>query len=82
MTTRSRVINLKAVTPPSGYSAGRPWPPVYYVGSTTATLQIAPDEVVSVPLPPVGNTATNDAAAFAARALSYRIRIRPIREGF
>jgi hypothetical protein len=79
ITTRSRVINLKPVPPPPGYPVGQPWPPTYYVGSTTATLQLAPDEVVSVSLPPVGNTRTDDAAAFAARALSFRIRVRRIR---
>jgi hypothetical protein len=79
ITTRSRVINLKPVPPPPGYPVGLPWPPGYYVGSTTATLQLAPDEVVSVPLPPVGNTRTDDAAVFAARALSFRIRVRQIR---
>ena len=30
-------------------------------------------------LPPVGNPETDDAAAFAARGLSFRIRVRPIR---
>jgi hypothetical protein len=79
ITTRSRVINLKPAPPPPTYPAGRRWPPMFYVGSTTATLELAPDEVVSVPLPPVGNTATDDAAAFAARALSFRIRVRQIR---
>jgi hypothetical protein len=38
-----------------------------------------PGEVVSVPLPPVGNLETDDNAAFAARALSFRIRVRQIR---
>jgi hypothetical protein len=78
ITTRSRVIDLKPVSRPSGYPVGQTWPP-YYVGSTVATLQVAPDEVVSVPLPPVGNIRANDAAAFAARALSFRIRVRQIR---
>jgi hypothetical protein len=35
-------------------------------------------EVVSVPLPPVGRRG-EDAEAFAARALSFRIRVRQIR---
>jgi hypothetical protein len=35
--------------------------------------------VVSVPLPPVGNTRSDDAAAFAARALTFRIRVHQIR---
>ena len=69
ITTRSRVVYLKPVFPN---------PPGYYVGSTTATLQLVPDEVVSVLLPPVGNV-RYDAAAFAARALSFRIRVRQIR---
>ena len=79
MTTRSRVIDLKPspLPPPPGYPAGEPWPPLY-VGSTTATLRLVPNEVVSVPLPPVGRGGA-DAAAFAARALSFRIRVRPIR---
>ena len=81
MTTRSRVIDSKpaaqAPPRPAGYPAGDPWPP-YYIGSTTATVRIGPDEVVSVPLPPVGRGGA-DADAFAARALSYRIRVRPIR---
>jgi hypothetical protein len=79
ITTRSRVINLKPAPPPPGYPVGLPWPPGHYVGSTTATLQLVADEVVSVPLPPVGNTRTDDAAVFAARALSFRIRVRQIR---
>jgi hypothetical protein len=78
ITTRSRVVDLKPGSPPPGYPVGLPWPPGYYVGSTTATLQVASDEVVSVPLPPVGRGGT-EAAAFAARALSFRIRVRPIR---
>ena len=81
MTTRSRVIDLKpspqSPPRPAGYPATEPWPPLY-TGSTTATLQIGPGEVVSVPLPPVGRGGA-DAAAFTARALSYRIRVRPIR---
>lgn len=78
ITTRSRVVDLKRGLPPPGYPVGRSWPPVHYVGSTTATVQLAPDEVVAVPLPPVGNGKT-DTAAFAARALSFRMRVRPIR---
>ena len=50
----------------------------YYVGSTTGTLQVKPDEVVSVALPEVGHP-QGDAGAFAARALSYRIRVRQLR---
>jgi hypothetical protein len=79
ITTRSRVIDLKPVTRPPRYPVGAPWPPPYYVGSTTATVRLAPEEVVSVSLPPVGNPYTDDAAAFAARALSFRIRVRQIR---
>jgi hypothetical protein len=78
ITTRNRVVDLKPALPPPGYPVGWPWPPGYYVGSTTATLQLAPEEVVAVPLPPVGNEKT-DATAFAARALSFRMRVRPIR---
>jgi hypothetical protein len=79
ITTRSRVIDLKPLPRPARYPAGSPWPPPYYVGSTTATLRLAPGEVLSVPLPPVGNPHTDDAAIFAARALSFRIRVRQIR---
>jgi hypothetical protein len=43
-----------------------------------ATLQVGPGEVVSVPLAPVGRGGA-DAEAFAARALSFRIRVRQIR---
>jgi hypothetical protein len=78
ITTRSRVVDLKPPPPPLKYPPGMPWPLPPYIGSTTATLQVAPDEVVSVMLPPVGN-GTTDAAIFAARALSFRIRVRPIR---
>ena len=79
ITTRSRVID--SIPPPQprprGYPEGEPWPPLY-VGSTNATLNVAPGEVVSVPLPPVGRGGA-DAEAFAARALSFRIRVRQIR---
>ena len=79
ITTRSRVIDsMPSPHPrPRGYREGEPWPPLY-VGSTNATLQIAAGEVVSVPLPPVGRGGA-DAEAFAARALSFRIRVRQIR---
>jgi hypothetical protein len=77
MTTRSRVIDLKPLPRPAGYPAAVPWPPPY-TGSTTATLQVGPGEVVSVPLPSVGRGG-DDADAFAARALSFRIRVRQIR---
>jgi len=77
--TRSRVVDVKPAPPPPHYPAGSPWPPPYYVGSTTATLHLVPDEVVSVSLPPVGRPNSDDAAVFAARALSYRIRVRQIR---
>jgi hypothetical protein len=77
ITTRSRVVDLKPGPPPPRYPTGMPWPPPY-AGSTTATLQLVPGEVVSVPLPPVGRGGA-DAAAFAARALSFRIRVRQIR---
>lgn len=79
ITTRSRAIDVKPAPRPSQYPEAAPWPPPYYVGSTTATLRLAPGEVVSVPLPAVGNPYTNDAATFAARALSFRIRVRQIR---
>jgi hypothetical protein len=42
-------------------------------------LQLAPDEVVSVSLLPVGNAGADGDGAFAARALSFRIRLRRIR---
>ena len=79
ITTRSRVIDLK----PSPWRPGllgypRDAVASYYIGSTTATLQLVPNEVVSVLLPPVGRGGA-DAAAFAARALSFRIRVRQIR---
>jgi hypothetical protein len=77
ITTRSRVVDLKPGPPPPNYPTGMPWP-LPNMGSTTATLQLAPGEVVSVPLPPVGRGGT-DAAVFAARALSFRIRVRQIR---
>jgi hypothetical protein len=77
ITTRSRVIDLKPGPPPPNYPIGMPWP-LPNTGSTTATLQLTPGEVVSVPLPPVGRGGT-DAAAFTARALSFRIRVRQIR---
>ena len=77
ITTRSRVIDLEPLPRPAGYPAAAPWPPPY-TGSTTATLQLGPGEVVSVPLPPVGRGGA-DAEAFAARALSFRIRVRQIR---
>jgi hypothetical protein len=60
--TRSRIFDPK-------YAPGRPFP-----RETTATLSVAPNEVVSVQLPPV-----TDASAFASRALSLRIRVRQIR---
>ena len=77
-TTRSRVIDTEPPPRPTGYPAGAPWPPPFYVGSTNAPLTVAPGEVVSVPLPPVGRGGA-DAEAFAARALSFRIRVRQIR---
>ena len=76
-TTRSRVIDMEPPPRPSGFPAGVPWPPLY-VGSTTATVEIAPGEVVSVPFPPVGRRGADD-DAFPARALSFRIRVRQIR---
>lgn len=57
--TRSRVFDQKQ----------RPFP-----RETTATIRIAPNEVVSVQLPQVA-----DASAFASRALSLRIRVRQLR---
>jgi hypothetical protein len=62
ITTRSRVID--PAQPP-----GRPFP-----RETTATIAVAPNEVVSVQLPQVA-----DSAAFASRALSLRIRLRQVR---
>lgn len=60
--TRSRIFD--PTQPP-----GRPFP-----RETTAAIRIAPNEVVSVQLPPVP-----DASAFASRALSLRIRVRQLR---
>jgi hypothetical protein len=60
--TRSRIFDPNQ--PP-----GRPFP-----RETTATIRIAPNEVVSVQLPQVA-----DASAFASRALSLRIRVRQLR---
>jgi hypothetical protein len=60
--TRSRIFDPN---PPPGRTFPR---------ETTATLRIAPDEVVSVQLPHVAN-----APAFASRALSLRIRMRQLR---
>jgi hypothetical protein len=79
ITTRSRVVDLKPAPRPPTYPTGSPWPPPYYLGATTAALRLVPGEVVSVSLPPVGNPYTDDAATFAARALSFRIRVRQIR---
>jgi hypothetical protein len=75
ITTRSRVIDPAAKPPVPG-----PIPSylTQYIGSKATTLVLAPDEVVSVILPPVGREGA-DAAVFAARALSYRIRVRQIR---
>ena len=69
---------MHAGTTASRVSRGAAVASWYYAGLTTATLQLAPEEVVAVPLPPVGNEKT-DATAFAARALSFRMRVRPIR---
>jgi hypothetical protein len=77
ITTRSRVVSLEPEPRPPGFPVGAPWP-ANYVGSTAATLQLVPNEVVSVALPPVGRGRA-DAAAFAARPLSFRIRVRQIR---
>ncbi len=77
ITTRSRVADLKPAQRPAGYPAGAPWPE-QYVGLKTATLRLVPNEVVSVSLPPVGDGGT-DAAAFAGRNLSFRVRVRQIR---
>ena len=60
--TRSRIFDPN---PPPGRAFPR---------GTTATLRIAPNEVVSVELPHVAN-----APAFASRALSLRIRVRQLR---
>ncbi len=77
ITTRSRVSDLKPAQRPAGYPAEAPWP-VQYVGLKTATLRLVPNEVVSVSLPPVGDEGA-DAAAFAGRNLSFRVRVRQIR---
>lgn len=74
--TRTRIIDSTPPPPPPGYPAGARWPPPHYVGSTTATLRLVPGEVVSVSLPPVDN-GRGDAAAFASRTLSFRMRITP-----
>jgi hypothetical protein len=60
--TRSRIFD-------PNQSPGRPFP-----RETTATIRIAPNEVVSVQLPQVA-----DASEFASRALSLRIRVRQLR---
>ena len=60
--TRSRIFDPNQ--PP-----GRPFP-----RETTATIKIAPNEVVSVQLPKVAAP-----SAFASRALSLRIRVRQLR---
>jgi hypothetical protein len=60
--TRSRIFDPSQ--PP-----GRPFP-----RETTATIRVAPDEVVSVQLPHVA-----DAGAFSSRALSLRVRMRRLR---
>jgi hypothetical protein len=60
--TRSRIFDPNQ--PP-----GRPFP-----RETTATIRIAPNEVVSIQLPQVADT-----SAFASRALSLRIRVRQLR---
>ncbi len=78
ITTRSRVNDLKPVQRPAGYPAGAPWP-MQYVGLKTATLQLVPNEVVSVLLPSIDDNGSTDAAAFTVRALSFRIRVRQIR---
>ena len=77
ITTRSRVVSLEPAPRPPRLPAWVRWP-LDQNGATTATLQVAPGEVVALSLPPVGN-GTTDAAAFAARALSFRIRVRQIR---
>jgi hypothetical protein len=48
------------------------------VDSATATLEVAPGEVVTVPLAAIRSPRI-DPSAFNARALSYRIRVRQIR---
>jgi hypothetical protein len=78
ITTRSRVGDLKPRPRPSGLPAGVPWPFPDYVGLNIATIHLRADEVVSVPLPPVGN-GREDAAGFAPRALTFRIRARQLR---
>jgi hypothetical protein len=75
LTTRSRLVPLGPAPP--GHPPGLPWPP-RYVELKTATLRLVAGEVVSLVLPSVGD-GTADAAAFAARALSFRIRVRQIR---
>jgi len=77
LTTRSRVVSLETVPRPPRLPEWVRWP-LDQNGATTATLKVAPGEVVALSLPPVGN-GTTDAAAFAARALSFRIRVRQIR---
>jgi hypothetical protein len=62
ITTRSRIYDPKQ--PP-----GRPFP-----RETTATLTIAPNEVVSVQLPQVAGS-----PAFSSRSLSLRVRVRRLR---
>jgi hypothetical protein len=88
ITTRSRVINPTPVPlfPPGTAPANVKEPEAKgqeaffgrWVDSTTAKLQLALGEVVSVPLAPIRNPRV-DPSGFNARALSYRIRVREIR---
>lgn len=77
LTTRSRLADRNPVAP-AGYPAGRNWPPGQYVGSNMATVGLADDEVVSVPLPAIDSPFV-DGAAFSDRTLSFRIRLRQVR---
>ena len=70
VTTRSRVVDLKDTSPMARFR--------YYPKVTTATLRLAPDEVVSVVLPQVGDGST-DTSGLSGRSLSLRIRVHQLR---
>jgi hypothetical protein len=67
-TSDVKIITRSRIFDPS-QPPGRPFP-----RETTATIKITPNEVVSVQLPQVAGS-----GAFSSRALSLRIRLRPLR---